>query len=56
VENARIRIDMKISDEMNEFILNEARSKKLSFEGLLVSYIQEHMLQEKAKREGRRPG
>ena len=46
---------MKVTDEMNEFLLGEARSKKLSFEGLLLSYIQEHMLQEKARRAGERP-
>jgi hypothetical protein len=54
VNAARIRIDMKVSDEMNEFILNEARSKKLSFEGLLISYIEERMQREKEKREGSR--
>ncbi len=46
---------MKVTDEMNEFLLAEARSKKLSFEGLLISYIEEQMLRTKQKREGARP-
>ncbi len=46
---------MKVSDEMNEFLLNEARSKKMSFEGLLISYIEEHMKQEKSRRAAERP-
>jgi hypothetical protein len=55
VNAARIRIDMKVSDEMNDFLIMEARSKKLSFEGLLLSYIEEHMQQERTKRLAQRP-
>lgn len=38
-----IRIELRVSEEMNEFLLDEAHSKKLSFEGLLVSYIEDRM-------------
>lgn len=38
-----IRIEMRVSEEMNEFLLDEAHSKKLSFEGLLVSYVEDRM-------------
>jgi hypothetical protein len=55
VNAARIRIDMKVSDEMNEFLLDEARSRKMSFEGLLISYIEEHMQREKTRRGEKRP-
>jgi len=46
---------MKVSDEMNEFLLNEARSRKMSFEGLIISYVEERMLRDKKKREGAGP-
>ncbi len=38
-----IRIEMRVSEEMNKFLLDEAHAKKLSFEGLLVSYIEDRM-------------
>lgn len=38
-----IRVEMRVSEQMNEYLLEEAHSKKLSFEGLLVSYVEERM-------------
>ena len=43
MKQVTIRIEMRVSEEMNEFLLDEAHSKKLSFEGLLVSYIEDRM-------------
>lgn len=51
-----IRIEMRVSEEMNEFLLDEAHSKKLSFEGLLVSYVEDRMKRAlDANRHVRRP-
>jgi hypothetical protein len=46
-----IRIEMRVSDQMNEYLLDEAHSKKLSFEGLLISYIEDRM--QKSLHDGR---
>ena len=48
-----IRIELRVSREMNEFLATEAHSRKLSFEGLFVSWIEERM---KAQREQARRG
>ena len=42
-----IRVDMRITEEMNKYLLDEAHAKKLSFEGLLIAYIEERMAREK---------
>lgn len=56
MKQVTIRVEMRVSEQMNEFLLDESYSKKLSFEGLLISYIEERM--QKALREGRhtKPG
>ncbi len=38
-----IRIEMRVSEQMNEFLQTEAHSRKLSFEGLLLLYVEERM-------------
>lgn len=43
MKRVTIRVELKVSEEMNDFMLDEAHSKKLSFEGLLLSYIQDRM-------------
>ena len=43
MRQATIRIELRISEQMNEYLMEEAHSKKLSFEGLLLSYIDERM-------------
>ncbi len=47
-----IRIDMRVPVEMHEYLVNDARSKKLSFEGLLITYIEEHMRMELQRQRG----
>ncbi|MGA2763276.1 MAG: hypothetical protein ABSG17_07925 [Spirochaetia bacterium] len=49
-----IRFDLRISDEMNEFLVNEASSRKLSFEGLMVMYIEDQM--KRVRQESQRIG
>jgi hypothetical protein len=43
VKQVTIRIELRVSEEMNEFLSTEAHSRKLSFEGLFQSWIEERM-------------
>jgi hypothetical protein len=43
VKQVTIRIELRISEEMNEYLATEVHARKLSFEGLLVSWIEERM-------------
>ena len=43
MRQATIRIELRVSEQMNEYLLDEAHSKKLSSEGLLLSSIEERM-------------
>ena len=38
-----VRLDLRVSEEMKEFLLNEASARKLSFEGLILMYIEDQM-------------
>lgn len=48
MKQVTIRVELRVSEEMNEFLATEAHARKLSFEGLLVTWIEERM---KARRE-----
>jgi len=52
MKQVTIRLDLRVSEEMNEFILNEAHSRKLSFEGLILMLIEEQM--KRVKQESQR--
>lgn len=43
MKQVTIRLDLRVSEEMNEFMQNEAQSRKLSFEGLILMLIEEQM-------------
>ncbi len=49
-----IRLDLRMSEEMKEFIFNEASSRKLSYEGLILLYIDEQM--KKSRQQSRHIG
>jgi hypothetical protein len=51
VNTVTIRIEMRLTQEMNEYLLSESNMKKLSFEALLISYIEERMNQDRQKLE-----
>jgi hypothetical protein len=51
VKQVTIRIELRVSEQMNEYLATEAHARKLSFEGLLLSWIEERM---NARREGSR--
>ncbi len=38
-----IRIDIRIPEDMYDFLSEESRLKKLSFEGLILLYIKDRM-------------
>ena len=43
-----IKVEMRVGEEMHKFLTDEAYRKKLSFEGLILSYVEERMQKEKA--------
>jgi hypothetical protein len=43
MKQVTIRMELRVSDEMNEFLQLEAQSRKLSFEGLILMYVDERM-------------
>jgi hypothetical protein len=43
MKQVTIRLDLRVSEEMNEFLQLEAQSRKLSFEGLLLMILEERM-------------
>ena len=43
MKQVTIRLELRVTEEMNEFLQTEAHSRKLSFEGLLLQYIDERM-------------
>ena len=53
VKQVTIRIELRVSQQMNDYLATEAHSRKLSFEGLLLSWIEERM---QAQRERSRRG
>lgn len=42
-----IKVEMRVGEEMHKFLTDEAYRKKLSFEGLLLAYIEDRMQKEK---------
>ncbi len=43
MKQVTIRLDLRVSEEMNEFLQLEAHSRKLSFEGLILMILEERM-------------
>jgi hypothetical protein len=50
MNQATIRLELRLSEEMNQFLQTEAQSRKLSFEGLLLMYIEERMKKDRQDR------
>ena len=55
MKQVTIRLDLRVSEEMNEFLQIQAQSRKLSFEGLILMYLEERMKQERQEREHNGP-
>ncbi len=56
MKQVTIRLELRVTEEMNEFLQVEAQSRKLSFEGLLLMYIEERMKRERQERLHSAPG
>ena len=56
MKQVTIRLDIRVPEEMNEFLVEEARSRKLSFEGLLLMYIEDRMKKVREQRRRIGPG
>lgn len=54
MKQVTIRLDIRVSEEMNEFLMDEASSRKLSFEGLILMYIEDQM--KRVRQENQRIG
>ncbi len=50
MKQATIRLELRLSEEMNEFIQVEAQSRKLSYEGLILMYIEDRMTKARLER------
>ena len=50
MKQVTIRVELRVSEEMNEYLQVEAQSRKLSFEGLILMYIEERMKKERQER------
>jgi hypothetical protein len=55
MKQVTIRVELRVSEEMNEFLQMEAQSRKLSFEGLLLMYLDERMRQDRIDQQHRGP-
>jgi len=49
MNTVEVRLELRLPQEMYDFLQEESRLKKLSFEGLFLSYLRERMLQERRK-------
>ncbi len=50
-----IRLDLRVPQEMYDHMQAEARSRKLSFEGLLLMYVEDRMKQSRESARHTRP-
>ncbi|MGA2381759.1 MAG: hypothetical protein ABSG85_20870 [Spirochaetia bacterium] len=55
MKQVTIRLELRVSEEMNEFLQIESQSRKLSFEGLILMYLDERMKKERQEREHNGP-
>lgn len=56
MKQVTIRLELRVSEEMNEFLQIEAQSRKLSFEGLMLMYIDERMKKDRQDKLHSGPG
>jgi uncharacterized protein (DUF1778 family) len=52
MNNIHLRLDVRISQDMYDFLQEEASLKKMSFEGLILNYIRERMEQQRRNATG----
>jgi hypothetical protein len=55
MKQVTIRLELRVSEEMNEFLQMQSQSRKLSFEGLILMYLDEQMKKERQDRQHNGP-
>jgi hypothetical protein len=55
MKQVTIRLELRVSEQMNEFLQIEAQSRKLSFEGLILMYLEERRKKELQDRQHHGP-
>jgi sulfatase maturation enzyme AslB (radical SAM superfamily) len=50
MNTVNMRFDLRVPEDIYDFLVEESRLKKLSFEGLLLFYIKERMQREERER------
>jgi hypothetical protein len=49
MDTVEVRLDIRLPRELYDFLQEESRLRKLSFEGLLLLYLRERMIQERRR-------
>ncbi len=49
MNTVQVRLDIRVPQDMYDFLQQESRLKKLSFEGLFLLYVRERMNPEQRK-------
>ena len=52
MNDIHLRVDVRIPQDMYDFLEEESRLKKMSFEGLILRYIRERMEQQRREATG----
>jgi predicted HicB family RNase H-like nuclease len=55
MKHVTIRLELRIPEEVHEFLETEALSRKLTFEGLILMYLEERMTRDREQRRHVRP-
>lgn len=49
MNTVEVRLELRLPQEIYDFLQEESRLKKLSFEGLLLLYVRERLQQQRAR-------
>ena len=49
MNTVEVRLELRLSQEIYDFLQEESRLKKLSFEGLVLLYLRERLQQQRAR-------
>ena len=49
MNTVEVRLELRLPQEIYNFLQEESRLKKLSFEGLVLLYVRERLQQQRAK-------
>jgi hypothetical protein len=49
MNTVEVRLELRLPQELYDFLQEESRLKKLSFEGLVLLYVRERLQQQRAR-------